>query len=615
VTSESFAFRPLLANADDGALERGHDVAQSGKVSFGSISERAVQAHVQGTALYRVVITAGEDESWSCECPAAADGSFCKHCVAVVVALETQASAAPNGVKAQDVPPSDAERVEAYVRSLGVEDLVEIVLEQSLLDQQLSSRLLAMATAQAGEKIDLREWKKRVTAAFRGPGGFIPWRQATAWAQGVHDMLDVLVAFLAAGHATEVAALAEHAHKRAETAVNRVDDSGGEITQIFTVIREIHLAAAEAGAYPPKKLGKRLAELELAASLDTFHRSAIGYADVLGPDGLDAYLAVVEKAHAKLGAGADRWGPAFRIRQARIAHTIATVNPDQLIEIYSDEEQMALSDYVELVELLIVARRIDEAEDWADRGLSDPRSQRGLGRGPLLEMKATLVRSRDGSSGEIADLYWTEFVRRPSALTVRDLLANSEVPVATRGRVFVEIDAAIEAIREALVAREVDDPFRQRGTSSALAGSVGAPQRYLQQHARVPMSSTTIIDVLVELQEIERAWALALEFGASASRWSELAELRADDHPDDAIEWRIIAAQIEIDHKSRKNYRRAVRHLQDAQELALANEGIENGPLSRRVDAAVEALASEHRSKRALLEELVKGGWLNEKST
>ena len=427
---ETFAFWPLLANADDGALERGHDVAHGGKVSFGSISEEVVQARVQGTVSYRVVLIAGEDESWSCECPAAAGGSFCKHCVAVVVALDAPMSAAPNGVKAQDGRLSDAERIEAHVRSLGVEDLVEIVLEQAWLDQPPSSHLLAMATAEAGEKIDLRDWKKRVTAAFRGPGGFIPWRQASEWARGVHDMLDVLVALLAAGHAPEVAALAEHAHKRAEAAVNRVDDSGGEITQIFIVIGEIHLAAAEAGAYPPKKLGKRLADLELAASLDTFHRSAIAYADVLGPDGLDAYLAVVEKAHAKLGPGAERWGPAFRIRQARIAHAIATVDPDHLAEIYSDEEQMTSSDYVELVELLIVARRVDEAEDWADRGLSDPGSQRSLG--SLLDLKATLIRSRDGSSAEIEDLYWTEFLRRPSALTVRDLLANSKGGWPTR---------------------------------------------------------------------------------------------------------------------------------------------------------------------------------------
>lgn len=614
MTSEMFAFRRLLANADDGALERGHDVAQRGKVSFGSISETVVQASVQGTVSYRVVLTAGEDESWSCECPAAADGSFCKHCVAVVVALAAPMSAAPNGVKAQDGPPSDGERIDAYVRSLSAEDLAEIVLEQAWFDQQLSSRLLAMAAAEAGEKIDLREWKKRVTAAFRGPGGFIAWRQASEWARGVHDMLDVLVAFLAAGHATEVAALAEHAHKRAESAVNRVDDSGGEITQIFTVIGEIHLAAAEAGAYPPKKLGKRLADLELAASLDTFHRSAIAYADVLGSEGLDAYLAVVEKAHAKLGPGADRWGPAFRIRHARVAHTIATVDPDQLIEIYGDQQQMTSSDYVELVELLIVARRVDEAEDWADRGLSDPGSQRSLG--SLLDLKATLVRGRDGGGAEIEELYWAEFLRRPTALTVRDLLANSEEPVATRSRVFAKLDTSIEVIREALIADEVDDaPFRQLGTSSAQPGSVGAPQRYLQQHPGAGLTSAAIIEVLVELEEIERAWAVALEFGATAIRWSGLAEHRAADHPGDAIEWQLVAAQIEIDHKSRKNYRRAVRHLQSAQTLAAAHDRVEDGPLSRRVDAAVEALANEHSNKRALLEELVKGGWPNEKSS
>lgn len=600
-------FLSFLDNADDGSIERGRDLANRGMVSFGSVSDGIVEARVQGTVLYRVALTAGDNGSWSCNCPAAADGSFCKHCVAVAVALEAQDSPAASAAKSPDRQPSEAERIEEHVRSLSAEGLAEIVLEQASMDQHLSSRLLAAATAEAGEKIDLREWKKRVTAAFRGPGGFIEWRQASAWARGVHDMLDVLVAFLAAGHASEVAALAEHAHRRAESAVNRVDDSGGEITEIFGVIRELHLAAAEAGAYSPKKLGKRLADLELGASLDTFHRSAIDYANVLGPDGLDAYLAAIDKAHAKLAPDADRWGPAFRVRHARIAHAIARVDPDRLIEIYGDEDQMRPSDYVELVELLIVAARVDEAEDWADRGLQELASHRSLG--PLRDLQAKLIRGRDGAGAEIEQLYWEEFVRRPATRTVRDLLANCEDSAITRSRILAKLDASVQELRAALAINEVDDPFRSRGTSRASAGSVGAPPRYLQHHQGSSFSSAAIIEVLVALEEIESAWSLALEFGAAANRWSDLAERRAEGHPADAVEWALVAAEIEIDHKSRKNYRRAVRHLQAAQALATEHDDVEQGPLSRRMDAGVDALAKEHSNKRALLEELAKGGW------
>ena len=612
MTNDTSGFLALLDNASSGALERGLDLADRGRVSLGSVSDGVVQARVQGTVLYRVALTAGDNGSWSCDCPAAADGSFCKHGVAVVAALEAQDSRATPAVNPTDRQPSETERIEAHVRSLGAGALAEIVLEQASIDQQLSSRLLAAATAEAGEKVDLREWKKRVTAAFRGPGGFIEWRQASAWARGVHDMLDVLVAFLAAGHASEVATLAEHAHRRAQSAVSRVDDSGGEITEIFGVIRELHLAAAEAGAYSPKKLGKRLADLELGASLDTFHRSAIDYANVLGPDGLDAYLAAIDKAHAKLAPDADRWGPAFRIRHARIAHAIATVDPDRLIELYGDEDQMGPSDYVELVELLIVAARVDEAEDWADRGLQEFAGHRSLG--PLRDLQATLIRGRGGGGAEIEELYWEEFLRRPATGTVRDLLANCEDSAVTRSRILAKLDASVQELRAALAINEVDNPFRSRGTSRASAGSVGAPPRYLQHYQGSSFSSAAITEVLVELAEIEHAWSLALEFGAAANQWAGLVERRAGDHPGDAVEWALVAAEIEIDHKSRKNYRRAVRHLQAAQLLATERDGIDNGPLSRRIGAGVDAIAKEHRAKRALLEELARGGWPRQES-
>ena len=37
-----------------------------------------------------------------------------------------------------------------------------------------------------------------------------------------------------------------------------------------------------------------LADLELSSELDTFHRAAATYTDVLGPDGIAAYRRIVE---------------------------------------------------------------------------------------------------------------------------------------------------------------------------------------------------------------------------------------------------------------------------------------------------------------------------------
>jgi len=90
VTNDTSGFLALLDNASSGALERGRDLADHGWVSLGSVSDGVVQARVQGTVVYRVALTAGDNGSWSCDCAAAADGSFCKYGVAVVAAPEAQ---------------------------------------------------------------------------------------------------------------------------------------------------------------------------------------------------------------------------------------------------------------------------------------------------------------------------------------------------------------------------------------------------------------------------------------------------------------------------------------------------------------------------------------------
>jgi uncharacterized Zn finger protein len=69
------------------AYERGVAYFEAGKVSEFSREDETVIASVQGTQLYQVQlwIRAGRLQ-YTCDCPAAAEGAFCKHCVAVGIA-------------------------------------------------------------------------------------------------------------------------------------------------------------------------------------------------------------------------------------------------------------------------------------------------------------------------------------------------------------------------------------------------------------------------------------------------------------------------------------------------------------------------------------------------
>ena len=589
------AFSKLLVNASAPSIERGEKLARDGAVTIVSSNDDSVSARVQGTSRYRVELQSVGVGTWLCTCMAAADGSFCKHCVAVVCVLGTD-----DPERVSEPADLEGELVDAYIRSLDLEAMNQLMSSLAASDERVRQRLVGMATAATSESIDVRDWKKRVTAAFRGSGGFIEWRHAAGWASGVHDMLEVLWSLLGAGHATEVAALAEHAHKRNESAVNRVDDSGGEITEIMSVIADLHLAAAEAGAYRPKKLGKRLAELELKAELDTFHRSAVTYAEVLGDDGLAAYGAVVRKTHEQSPAVESRWGAGFRLRNARAAHALASGDVDALIEVLS-EDSMSVRDYVEVVELLVEHDRHDEAVDWADEGLTE--RERSLDIGKLRDLRASLTLQTGGGADDVEALYWDSFAARPSGKSVSTLLSNAIDPSVTRERVVDWVD---ELVASAPVPLN-NDGFYQVGQSQEPLGSVGALPASSTWHET--KSVISMIDVLLELDELDRAANVAMTFGGHRNHWEELTKRRMHEHPLERIDWAFAQANMEIDRKQGKHYRRAVRLLKDVHALLC---GDPSSAASKYFDERVAALVAQYPNRPSFQTEFTKAGWVQQ---
>lgn len=74
--------------AGTAAFERGEDYFTEGAVDRLRRSGDKVSARVTGSDAYQVDLWAEGDElGYDCTCPRAADGYFCKHCVAVGLAL------------------------------------------------------------------------------------------------------------------------------------------------------------------------------------------------------------------------------------------------------------------------------------------------------------------------------------------------------------------------------------------------------------------------------------------------------------------------------------------------------------------------------------------------
>jgi hypothetical protein len=233
-----------------------------------------VDAIVQGAGPYAVelLLEAGHPV-WSCSCPAAAEGALCKHAVATALALAGTA-AAPAGT------PTSAAGLSTLRRK-----------------------------AVAGP--DVRAWRKRVTSTFAAGGRFVEYRDAPEWAAGVHELLDEVEELLAAGYADVVVTLGEDAHRRAETALHRIDDSGGCLTDISHRVAKLHQAAFARARPGARALTDRLFKLEVDShTLDTFHRAAATYAEALGAAGIDRYRELV--------GAACRIGPAHRAWSERM---------------------------------------------------------------------------------------------------------------------------------------------------------------------------------------------------------------------------------------------------------------------------------------------------------
>lgn len=107
--------------------------------------EGTVAATVEGTEDYRVKLWADEDSfGYSCDCPFADEGNFCKHCVAVGLALISEGDTGV--VKLDDV--------RAFLERQDTRKLIEIILRDALDNERLcESLLLEVAWANPGTSV------------------------------------------------------------------------------------------------------------------------------------------------------------------------------------------------------------------------------------------------------------------------------------------------------------------------------------------------------------------------------------------------------------------------------------------------------------------------------
>ncbi|MGH8908234.1 MAG: SWIM zinc finger family protein [Egibacteraceae bacterium] len=266
---------------------RGVDYHADHRVELVDLLAHRVTARVTGTSPYEVVLRVVDGVlAWSCTCPYAEDGSFCKHAVAAALACR-----APRyrSVAHEPPTPSDGELRAALLRQ-PPEALVGLLIEEAAGNPLLAARLAAATAGDSGA--DLQPFVALLDDALTPYDDFIRYQEVPGVASQVKKALEELGGLYESGHAAAAVDLAEHALRGLEELLGMADDSHGYLGGLLHDAQDLHLracaGAVRSGDLDPVELAERLFAWELSSDWEVFLGAGATYAEVLGEAGLPA---------------------------------------------------------------------------------------------------------------------------------------------------------------------------------------------------------------------------------------------------------------------------------------------------------------------------------------
>jgi len=512
-----FTVGDLLARAGAGSFERGQQYVD--QVTDLHRSPQGVRATVAGGYPYDVLLTFDRElgVDGQCNCPYGEEGNFCKHCVAVGLALldaESEPDADPLAGPALDPDP-----IRRYLATLSQAELADRLRTQAAVDPALLRRLTleaADAESKRPRAITLR-FALSSTLTVREP---LDAPESYAYAGAARELCHELAGLLAVGRAADVVPLARRGVELLTSARSRLDDPSGVVSDVLEEFIALH---ARACALAPPDSG-RLASWLIARALERPESTVdiAAYAPGLGVKGIAAYRRQLAARAAGAGAGgragaATAAGPApqpdgRRDVLTRLRADLAEYegDVDQLEAILSESDPNH-DDHLRIAHALLSAGRPAEALDRAERGLATapwPVS------GQLADfVVAELMRA--GRTEDALTLRRRRFATHPSAVTYQDLRRTATLVGPERWT--FDREWALALLRSAAA----------RGDGSQAPADPGS----------------VLVRLLLAEADDEAAWRAYQTYGADEATELTLAQRRAPNHPTDAIP--ILRAQIE----------------------------------------------------------------------
>jgi tetratricopeptide (TPR) repeat protein len=569
----------LLRLSGDRSFGRGKAYFVEGRVEGLLVRERTVTATVEGSRRYRVRFELGSGgiEEHDCSCPMGDDGDFCKHCVAVGLALLQEGVEAPKGkgkrkVKPAGEKPPTWEDVAAHVRAMPQGELAGLVLEAAKKEDGLYRRLVRATAAASGSSSAAAACRAELANAFT-VDGFVDYHEAWGFAQGMEDAVDSLEALLKSGAASECIELAEFAFERLDRAVGRMDDSDGESSVVAEKLSEIHLTACKTAKPDPEVLAARLFELELADEWGWWDHTVRAYAPVLGKRGVAAFRRLAEAQWTQVparGPGTNRG--AFDGRRSTLQGIMEDLaeldgDVDALVAIKSRDLSSSYA-YGQIVATLEQARRHEEAVTWAEKGV---RAFPDTYDAELPDFLAVDYLKK-GRSEDAMALIWRQFEPHPNLEVYQKLhtfAARAKAWPRWREKALSHLRADLDRRGKAK-----PKPWDRRADAS------------------------TLVEIFLWEKDAEAAWAEAQAGGCSGELWLKLAKLREKDHPAEAVPVYQKLVEAHAGRKTNHDYAEAAALVKRIRELL-------NG-LDRKADFAtyLTQVRLRHRPKRNFMKAL-----------
>ena len=403
------------------AFRRGEEYFSVGAVSRLRATEDKVTAKVEGSETYRVELWDDNGElAHHCTCPRAADGYFCKHCVAVGLAwIADRASDEKPEAKSGKTKRRDPWRdIKDFLGTQPPEALIELLLDVAQRDDRLYQSLLLKAERVAGGGNAVKAFRCVIDEASSIPG-FIDWRDVGTFAGNIDQVAEALAELLKPDTAPMLVELAEYAIERVEHAMEQVDDSNGEIGGIVCRLGEMHLKACRMAKPDAVALAERLFRLETTLPFGLCSFDAATYRSALGKKGLQRYRELAEAEWCKITPRSEEKShDAHRFAITRIMERLAEASGDidELVAIKSKDLSSSYR-YLGIAEILAKAGRADESLEWAERGLT---AFTDRPHNDLRDFLAAIYLKR-GRKDEALQLTWVQFEEHPGLETFKKL--------------------------------------------------------------------------------------------------------------------------------------------------------------------------------------------------